>query len=34
MLLLHAFVGYLGSIYESRVLQLSDTYQKIEHKVK
>lgn len=32
MLLLHAFVGYLGSIYQSHVLQLSDTYQKIEHK--
>ena len=29
MLFLHASVGYPGSIYDLRVLQLSDIYQKI-----
>ena len=32
MLFLYASVGYLGSIHDSRILQLSDIYQKIEHK--
>ena len=30
-LFLHASVAYAGSIQDSRVLQLSDIYQKIEH---
>ena len=31
MVFLHASVGYLSSIHDSRVLQLSDIYQKIKH---